>query len=155
MRKTLEHIADAVWLEKNSPLSSLFFAGPISAPQKRGVRHKSARSDIDQKIETLWNEWAEIPKNRLQALIWETIGQLAFDTGLDNQPQTVLLLTYFDLDQPKQSEVVKTLAVGRSTYYRYLERAVETLGIEIVKNLRPALKIEPVSYTHLTLPTKA
>ncbi len=145
LRKTLEHIADDVWLDKNSPLSSVFFAGPILGAEKRGRLHKSGRSDIDQKLEDLWSIWTEIPKNRLQALIWEAIGLLGFESGLDNQPQTVLLLTYFDLEQPKQSEVVKTLAVGRSTYYRYLERAVETLGIEIVKNLRPALKIEQPS----------
>ncbi|MFK7803621.1 MAG: hypothetical protein AB8G95_18440 [Anaerolineae bacterium] len=140
LRKTLEHIADVLWLEKNSPLTSVFFANPAIESTQMSQLQLLDRPDVDDKLRLIWRDWEDVAKTPLQALIWDTIGQLAGD--VDDQFQAVLLLTYFDLDQPKQSQVIKTLAVGRSTYYRYLDRAVETLGYEIVKNLRPALRLE-------------
>ncbi|MEM7799926.1 MAG: tetratricopeptide repeat protein [Chloroflexota bacterium] len=76
----------------------------------------------------------------LQQLIWQTVGQLPDDR--DSHFQSILLFSYFDLTQPKQSQIIKKLALGRSTYYRYLDRAVEALGTAIVHSLRPSLQLE-------------
>ena len=61
---------------------------------------------------------------------------------METHGQAILFLTYFAEPRPKQNEIVKLLALGRSTYYRYLERAVETLGATLVQSLRPALRLE-------------
>ena len=140
LRKSLEHIADPVWLEKNSPFTSVFFANQGTGGRSTHQLQLTERADVDRQLRSIWRDWEDLSKTPLQALIWETIGQLAGE--IDDLTQSILLLSYFDLAQPKQSQVIKILAVGRSTYYRYLERAVEKLGFEVVKNLRPSLRLE-------------
>lgn len=140
LRKSLEHIADTVWLEKNSPLSSVFFATPQNGHVFSSKLQLAGRPDVDQRLRDIWRDWEALEKSPLQALVWQAIGCVQGD--LDHLTQSILLLSYFDLSQPKQSQVIKLLAVGRSSYYRYLEKAVATLGFEIVKNLRPSLRLE-------------
>ncbi|MEM8862539.1 MAG: hypothetical protein AAGD96_29880, partial [Chloroflexota bacterium] len=140
LRKSLEHIADTVWLEKNSPLASVFFATPQNGEFLSSKLRLAGRPDVDMRLREIWRDWEELKKSPLQALVWQAVGRL--DGELDDLTQSILLLSYFDLAQPKQSQVIKLLAVGRSSYYRYLERAVASLGFEIVKNLRPSLRLD-------------
>ena len=140
LRKTLENIADALWLKKNSPLHSTLFVDSKDTRNGIGQLRPIERPDLDEKCQQIWREWQTIPLIPLQAIILEALGYAPNE--IDDQTVAILLLTYFDLDQPKQSAVIKTLAMSRATYYRYLERAVESLGYVMVKNLKPALKLE-------------
>lgn len=140
LRQTLEHINEADWLEKRSPLASVFFAGAArTAPQRRQIGH-TGRKEVDERLRATWHQWEERPKSPLQSLLWEAVCQLPYDP--ETHSQALLLLTYFEDPRPKQNEVIRLLALGRSTYYRYLEQAVERLGEMVVQLLRPALRLE-------------
>ena len=141
LRKGLEHIADTAWLENNSPLNSIYFTSSQINRSQFGQLQLTDRPDLDAHLRKIWREWSEFPKTPLQALIWSTLGALPSDHN-DWQTQSLLLVSYFDLEQPKQSEIIKRLAIGRSTFYRYLDRAIEFLGAALVKNLKPALKLD-------------
>jgi len=140
LRQALEHVDDDEWLAQRSPLASLFFAGPLTvAPRKRQVT-LTGLTAIDERLRTIWHQWEGRPKNVLQSLLWEAVCH--FPPDLETQGQAILFLTYFANPRPKQTEVMKFLALGRSTYYRYLERAVETVGKTLIQSLRPALRLE-------------
>ncbi|MEM7130430.1 MAG: tetratricopeptide repeat protein [Chloroflexota bacterium] len=140
LRNTLEHIGDHNWLVKNSPLTSLFFAGAHEPKKRQPQIMLTGQEDLDRHLRTIWHDWENCTKSPLQALIWETVCHLSPETK--DQTQAILLLTYFDHEHPKQSQVIKRLAVGRSTYYRYLERAIDSLGRLITEAARPALHLE-------------
>lgn len=147
LRQTLEHVDDQEWLEKHSPLAAVYFAGaPPTATRQRQVV-LTGLSAIDERLRTIWHAWEARPKTALQTLLWEAVCHLPPD--LETHSQAILVLTYFAEPRPKQTEVVKVLALGRSTYYRYLERAVETLGATLVQTLRPALRLEQPMAPHL------
>ena len=140
LRQTLEHVDDNEWLEKRSPLASLFFAGATTvAPRKRQII-LTGLAAIDERLRVIWHQWEARTKNALQSLLWEAVCH--YPPDLETHGQAILFLTYFAEPRPKQNEIVKLLALGRSTYYRYLERAVETLGATLVQSLRPALRLE-------------
>ncbi|MCX6048409.1 MAG: tetratricopeptide repeat protein [Chloroflexi bacterium] len=140
LRQTLEHVDDSEWLDKRSPLASVFFAGAtVSATRRRQISLTGLKG-LDERLRAIWHSWEARPKSALQTLLWETVCQLPLD--LDKHSQAILLLTYFEEPRPKQSEVIRLLALGRSTYYRYLEQAVEAVGETLVQTLRPALQLE-------------
>lgn len=140
LRQTLEHVDDSEWLDKRSPLASVFFAGasPTAARQRQVVL--TGLPAIDERLRTIWHAWEARPKTALQTLLWEAVCH--FPPDLETHGQAILFLTYFAEPRPKQNEVVKLLALGRSTYYRYLERAIEIVGATLIQSLRPALKLE-------------
>lgn len=140
LRKTLEHITDADWLNRNSPLASVFFAGASVSTERQRQVVLTGRPELDRCLRAIWHEWEQRAKTPLQSLLWEAVCQLP--ASLEDHMQAILLLTYFDDEQPKQSQVIKLLAMGRSTYYRHLERAIEMLGHTITLTLRPALRLE-------------
>ena len=92
------------------------------------------------RLRATWHRWEAHPRSPLQSAIWEAVCHLPSD--LDAITQAILLLTYFEAPRRKQSEVIQALALGRSTYYRYLDRAAEALGEKLVQLLRPALRLE-------------
>ena len=140
LRETLEHIEDPEWLERNSPLASVFFAGVAVEPARRRQVTLTGRPDVDLRLRTTWHRWEAERGTPLQRLIWEALCRLPADP--EAGVQAVLLLTYFEEPRPKQSEVVKLLALGRSTYYRHLDRAVTELSRVLVELVRPALRLE-------------
>lgn len=140
LRKTLEHINDKTWLDKHSPLAGVFFAGASTSTERQRQVILTGRQDVDDHLRSIWHEWETRPRSPLQALVWEAVCHLP--TDLETEYQAILLLSYFDERNPKQSEVIETLAMGRSTYYRHLERAVETLANRIVRTLHPSLQLE-------------
>jgi tetratricopeptide (TPR) repeat protein len=143
LRQTLEHVDDHEWLEKRSPLASVLFAGASPNPARKRQVVLTGLPAIDERLRTIWHDWEARPKTALQSLLWESVCHLPPD--LESHSQAILFLTYFADPRPKQNEVVKLLALGRSTYYRYLERAVETLGGIVVQSLRPALQLEQIT----------
>lgn len=140
LRQTLEHVDDVEWLNKNSPLASIFFAGISTDPARKRQVVLTELKAVDERLRATWHNWEARPKSPLQSAIWEAVCHLPPD--LESQSQAILLLTYFEEPRNKQTEVIKTLALGRSTYYRYLDRSVETLGETLVQLLRPALRLE-------------
>lgn len=141
LRQTLEHIDDEQWLAKQSPLTSLFFTGTLLAGSiRRRQILLTNLPQVDERLRAIWHDWEKRSKSPLQSLIWEAVCQMPQD--LENQSQVLLLLTYFEEPRPKQGEVIRFLALGRSTYYRYLDRAVAILGELITQLLRPALQLE-------------
>lgn len=148
LRQTLEHVDDQEWLNKRSPLASVFFAGVTTVPARQRQVTLTGLPTIDERLRTIWHAWEARPKTPLQTLLWEAVCH--FPPDLETHGQAILFLTYFADPRPKQTEVVKLLALGRSTYYRYLERAIETLGTLLVQSLRPALQLEQPATTPLT-----
>ncbi|MCE7986121.1 MAG: hypothetical protein DYG89_33505 [Caldilinea sp. CFX5] len=140
LRQTLEHVEDHEWLEKRSPLASVLFAGASATNARKRQVVLTGLPTIDDRLRTIWHEWEARPKSALQSLLWEAVCH--YPPDLETHGQAILFLTYFADPRPKQTEVVKLLALGRSTYYRYLERAVDTLGGILVQSLRPALQLE-------------
>ncbi len=141
LRQTLENIGDEEWLRKQSPLASLFFTGPwvTNAIRQRQILLTNL-PEVDIRLRAIWHHWEALPKSPLQRLIWEALCQLPQD--LESQSQALLLLTYFEEPRSRQRAVIQALALGRSTYYRYLERAVTLLGDLVTQMLRPALQLE-------------
>lgn len=140
LRQTLEHVDDREWLDKRSPLASLFFAGPPNAPRRRRQVVLTGVADVDERLRSTWHQWEARSKSPLQSALWEALCHLSPD--LEGHSQAILLLTYFEETRSKQGEVIRALALGRSTYYRYLDRAVDLLGAKLVEILRPALQLE-------------
>ncbi|MEZ4658702.1 MAG: hypothetical protein R2911_14120 [Caldilineaceae bacterium] len=140
LRQTLEHINDDDWLVKNSPLAAVFFAGGRVSTARRRQVVLTGLTGVDEQLRAIWHLWEERAKSPLQDLLWEAVCHLPPD--LESHSQAILLLTYFEEPRPKQSAVIKMLALGRSTYYRYLDKAVEALGDALVQTLRPALRLE-------------
>jgi tetratricopeptide (TPR) repeat protein len=140
LRQTLEHVNEADWLEKRSPLASVLFAGAARLTSRHRQIGHTGRKEVDERLRTAWHRWEERTKSPLQSLLWEAVCRLPYDP--ETHSQALLLLTYFEDPRPKQSEVFRLLALGRSTYYRYLDQAVEQLGEMIVQLLRPALRLE-------------
>lgn len=140
LRQSLEHIGDAAWLEKHSPLAStLFIPTTANAARKRQVVLTGVK-EIDERLRRTWHDWEGRAKIPLQAALWEAVCHLPVD--LEEFSQAILLLTYFEEPRSKQAAVIQALALGRSTYYRYLDRAAEKLGATLVQLLRPALRLE-------------
>lgn len=140
LRQTLEHVDDQEWLAKRSPLASVFFAGATPTATRKRQVVLTGLPTVDERLRTIWHDWEARTKSALQSLLWETVCH--FPPDLETHGQAILFLTYFADPRPKQTEVVKLLALGRSTYYRYLERAVETFGTILVQAVRPALQLE-------------
>lgn len=147
LRKTLEHIGDTEWLDQHSPLASVFFAGANVLQQRQRQVMLIGRDEVDTRLRAVWHEWETSTLNPLQGLLWEAVCQLPRD--IEDLTQAILLLTYFDHENPKQSQVIDLLALGRSTYYRHLERSVETLGNAVVRMIRPPLQLEKPKATAL------
>ncbi|MFN8468607.1 MAG: hypothetical protein U0X20_23815 [Caldilineaceae bacterium] len=140
LRQSLEHIGDATWLEKHSPLASIFFVpASANAARKRQVVLTGVK-EVDERLRRTWHDWEGRAKTPLQAAIWEAVCHLPVD--LEEFSQAILLLTYFEEPRSKQAAIVQALALGRSTYYRYLDKAAEILGATLVQLLRPALRLE-------------
>jgi tetratricopeptide (TPR) repeat protein len=53
-----------------------------------------------------------------------------------------LLLTYFEDPRPKQSTLIRDLALGQSTFYRQLGAAVEAFERAVIAQLQPSLRLE-------------
>ena len=140
LRQTLEHVDDIEWLNKRSPLASVFFAGISTDPARRRQVVLTGLKEIDERLRATWHQWEARSKSPLQSAIWEAVCHLPPD--LESYSQAILLLTYFEEPRSKQGEIIQSLAMGRSTYYRYLERAAETLGEKLVELLRPSLRLE-------------
>jgi tetratricopeptide (TPR) repeat protein len=140
LRQTLEHVDDDAWLDRRSPLASVFFAGSAAEAAPRRQIILTGVDWVDERLRTIWHEWNTRPKSPLQTILWEAVCHLPPD--LESYSQAILLLTYFEEPRPKQSEVIRLLTLGRSTYYRYLDQAVERLGETLVQMLRPALRLE-------------
>lgn len=140
LRQSLEHIGDAAWLEKNSPLASvLFVRSSTDAARRRQVVLTSVK-EVDERLRRTWHDWQGRAKVPLQAAIWEAVCHLPVD--LEEFGQAIVLLTYFEEPRSKQAAIIQAFALGRSTYYRYLDRAVEKLGATLVQLLRPSLRLE-------------
>lgn len=142
LRQALEHIADEEWLKKNSPLASIYFSSlaPISAPAQRW--QPSGVKEIDELLAGIWRDWTDRAQTPLQRLLWEGVRRLPPDGDLLGQQQALLLLTYFQDPKPKQTDVVKTLAISKATYYRYLDQAVAALQNVLLEQLGPSLRLE-------------
>jgi tetratricopeptide (TPR) repeat protein len=150
LRQSLEHIDDTGWLHKHSPLASVFFApAAVHLPEASGSAAGRGRGrqvvltelrEIDERLRATWHDWEARAKSPLQSAIWEAVCHLPADR--EEFSQAILLLTYFEEPRPKQAAIIQVLALGRSTYYRYLDRAVEKLGATLVQMLRPALRLE-------------
>ncbi|HMN28896.1 MAG TPA: hypothetical protein PKE45_12165 [Caldilineaceae bacterium] len=140
LRQTLEHINDAEWLERHSTLAAVPFAGATPLASRRRQIGHMGRKEVDERLRTIWHVWEARAKSRLQSTLWEAVCHLPYD--LETPSQALLLLTYFEDPRPQQREVIQLLALGRSTYYRYLDQAVETLSALLVQMLRPALRLE-------------
>ncbi len=140
LRKILEHISDAEWLRKHSTLASVYFAGLTQVSTAAQQPHLSGVRAVDEQIASIWRNWCERGLTSLQRLFWEGVRKVQ---PKGNAPyQALLLLTYFQDPRPKQSDVIKTLAISRATYYRYLEQAIEALEDVLLEQLGPSLRLE-------------
>ena len=140
LRQSLEHVDDVEWLDKRSPLASIFFAGVSIDPARKRQVMLTGLKEIDDRLRSTWHRWEARPKSPLQGAIWEAVCHLPAD--FEEFSQAILLLTYFEEPRSKQAAVIQALALGRSTYYRYLDRAAERLGETLVRLLRPSLRLE-------------
>ena len=145
LRQCLEHIDDAAWLEKHSPLASVLFvpAAPNAARRRQVVL--TSVKEIDERLRRTWHGCEGRTKAPLQAAIWEAVCQIPVD--LAEFSQAILLLAYFEEPRVKQAAIIQALSLGRSTFYRYLDRAIAKLGAALVQLLRPSLRLE-VPATH-------
>ena len=140
LRQALEHVGDAEWLKLHSPLEWVRVLadnrptkGPTSLPSLGIPR-------LDERIHAIWADWEDREKTSLQSLLWTAVQLIKPDK--DVNIQALLLLTYFQDPRPKQSDLIKQLAVGQSTYYRQLSSAVETLLNVVITLLQPSLRLE-------------
>ena len=144
LRQALEHVGDDEWLNKHAPLQPSIglatdrgraMSNPPNAPTT-GVRQ------LDENIAAIRADWESRPKSSLQALLWSAVNTIAPDKDHDVNYAALLLLTYFQDPRPKQSDLIKQLALGQSTFYRHLNAAVEVLERSILLQLQPSLKLE-------------
>ena len=140
LRQALEHVNDAEWLKANSPLESAALhtsPGAGSAPHgmpKLGIK------GLDERLNTIWQDWESRPKTGLQALLWTLVRQIG--PSKDTNLAALLLLTYFQDPRPKQGDLIKQLALGQSTFYRQLNVAVQAIEHLLVTQLQPSLRLE-------------
>lgn len=139
LRQALEHIGDTDWLKTHAPLESPILARPshsgaAARPPSTGVQR------IDARLQLIYQDWAARPKTGLQQLLWSVVQQLPPEKDLNIA--ALLLLTYFEDPRRRQSEIIKDLAVGQSTYYRQLNTAMEALEQALLTHLQPSLRLE-------------
>ena len=109
LRQTLEHVNDADWLAKRSPFASVAFAGASPASTRRRQVAQTGRKEVDDRLRSAWHRWEELSRSPLQSLLWEAVCSLPYD--LESYGQALLLLTYFEDPRPKQSEIIRLLAL--------------------------------------------
>lgn len=139
LRQLLEHIDDAPWLQRQAPFAATYF----SRGQTNGRAPQLAltgQPELDHLLRAIWHGWEGQPLSPLQRLLWEAV--CALPPQKEPNYQVVLLLTYFQPGKPKQSTVIRALAISKATYYRHLEGAIEALAARLMNQLQPALRLE-------------
>lgn len=140
LRQALEHVGDQEWLEKNTPLRpSLQVTQAATSPSRTATPTTGVR-ELDERLAAIRQDWDSRPKNGLQALLWSAVNRVAPDKNVNHA--ALLALTYFQDPRPKQSDLIKLLAVGQSTFYRQLNAAVEALERTLLTQLQPSLRLE-------------
>ncbi len=130
VKSALEHLREPAWLGTHSPLAAPYFLGEFLA----GVAA------------------AEKPATRgqvLARLITEVIEAMPESRGSD---QTRALLTNRFLNGRSAVETQLQLSIGRSTYYRHDNEALEKIAQQLTERVRPAIRLErpvaPAVYAH-------
>lgn len=121
LKQALEHVTDPAWLGQNSPLAMPYFLGA----------HLWGRPD------------AETPAGRgvvLRELLNEAAGMIGRQEADGKYTQRLLELSFF---QPALLfDILDTLGIGRSTYYRHLAKAIQQVAAMLVRSIKPALRLE-------------
>jgi tetratricopeptide (TPR) repeat protein len=116
----LENLNDLEWLGTHSPLATLYFLG----------EHLLCRPEADQS-----------PAGRgqvLRSLLWKTAQEMIAAYGEYNYK--VLAYTFFR--SLSVAEICHQLNISRATYYRHRYKAIQQLEALLIRQLRPALRIE-------------
>ncbi|NJM40612.1 MAG: hypothetical protein HC853_07495, partial [Anaerolineae bacterium] len=139
LRQALEHVGDEDWLKSNSPLEPL---APHATP--RAERAPSTPTTgikrLDERLAAIWHDWETRDKTTLQHALWQAARRV--EPHKDANYPALLLLTYFQDPRPKQGPLIKELALGKSTYYRQLDAAVQALERILVMQMQPSLRLE-------------
>lgn len=121
LKQALEHFTDTAWLGQHSPLAMPYFLGA----------HLWDKSDADT------------PVGRglvLRGLLVEAAQMLGRQDSDGKYTERLLDLSYF---QPVLLfDILDTLGIGRSTYYRHLTKALHQLATMLVRLIKPALRLE-------------
>lgn len=138
LRQALEHVGDEAWLDKHAPLKpSIVIANTPAAPTGTPA---TGLKWLDERLAAIRQDWESRPKSGLQALLWLAVNRVAPDKDVNYA--ALLALTYFEHPRPKQSDLIKQLAMGQSTFYRHLNAAVEALERTLLDEMRPSLRLE-------------
>ncbi|HYF65268.1 MAG TPA: ATP-binding protein, partial [Herpetosiphonaceae bacterium] len=121
LKQALEHVTDAAWLGQHSPLAMPYFLGA----------HLWGKADVDT------------PAGRglvLRSLLREAAQAVGRQDDDGKYAERVLELSFF---RPTLLfDILDTLGIGRSTYYRHLTKAIQQLATTIVRSVKPALRLE-------------
>jgi tetratricopeptide (TPR) repeat protein len=141
LRQALEHVGDEEWLDKHAPLKPSVELANTSAdiPTAAGTPVTGLKW-LDERLAAIRKDWESRPKSGLQALLWSAVNKVAPDKDVNYA--ALLTLTYFQDPRPKQSDLIKQLAMGQSTFYRHLNTAVEALERTLLAEMRPSLRLE-------------
>lgn len=146
IRRLLEHVLEAEWLKANSPLETAplltsphvdnvaLAANGAAAGPRMGIK------TIDDRLSVIWQNWQTRAKNTTQSVLWAAVRQLALADG--HYHAALLMLTYFGSPPARANDLMLDLALGRSTYYRHLEAALQALEQALVGYMRPSLRLE-------------
>jgi len=118
VKRALEHWHDTLWLEQHSPFAAPYFIGVATA---RG--------------------------ERLQRLLQMAADRLCAERGSqDSELSKLLHLKYFNPHSVEEAHPHETIAaqmgLGRATYFRYLDRALDQLGERLLDLTCPSLKFD-------------
>jgi tetratricopeptide (TPR) repeat protein len=116
----LENLNDLEWLGTHSPLATLYFLGEHLLRRPEDNRSPAGRGQV------------------LRALIWKTAQDMIQEYG--EYSHKVLVYTFFR--SLSVSEISHQLNISRATYYRHRYKAVQQLEAILIRQLRPALRIE-------------
>ncbi len=140
LRQALEHVGDADWLKTHSPLESVLAAGGDRPNPSAAALPNIGIKKLDDRLHLIWQEWEARPKTHMQTLLWLAVRQVPADKDFSHA--ALLLLTYFDDPRPKQGQLIGELALGKSTFYRHLDAAVQKLEKALIAQLRVSLQLE-------------
>jgi tetratricopeptide (TPR) repeat protein len=121
LKQALEHATDPAWLGQHSPLAMPYFLGA----------HLWGQPDADT---------AAGRGLVLRSLLREAAQMVGRQDADGAYAERLLELSFF---QPTLLfDILDTLGIGRSTYYRHLAKAIQQLSAMLVRSLKPALRLE-------------
>jgi tetratricopeptide (TPR) repeat protein len=121
LRQALEHATDPAWLGQHSPLAMPYFLGS----------HLWGKADADT---------AAGRGLVLRHLLREAAQMVGRQDADGKYAERVLDLSFF---QPTlMYDLLDTLGVGRSTYYRHVSKSIQQLAAMLVRSVKPALRLE-------------